>query len=192
MKHPRILLAAIAGAILATVAFAALAASPEVVAGNIMVRSDSRPTLGRIVIDTKSKPELNQNGDVVSVRLPEGVVLGPPPPLPRNVVAIRTDGSVMELTLKPGTSVRETLAGGRVVFEVADAPGDRATPPKGPKGASPDVKPPAPPSRTMQFSPELGGRSAAVSAKPALPLPDHPPAEVKPPAPPPVAQAAPT
>src|SRR6201995_3536424 len=190
MKHPRILLAAIAGAILATVAFAALAASPEVAAGNIMVRSDSRPTFGRIVIDSKSKPELNQNGDVVSVRLPEGVVLGPPPPLPRNVVAIRTDGSVTELTLKPGTSVRETLAGGRVVFDVADAPGDRATPPKGPKGASPDVKPPAPPSRTMQFSPELGGRPAAFPARPPLPAP--PPAEVNPAAPPPVAQAAPT
>ena len=63
------------------------------------VRSGNHPDFGRVVIDVDATAgyQLDQTGDHVTVRLPAGVTLGRPPPTPKNVAGLKTDGAAIEL-----------------------------------------------------------------------------------------------
>src|ERR1700675_3469932 len=69
----------------------------------IAVRAGDHADFGRIVIDTNSKTgyTLEQDGDHVVVHLQNDVPLGAPPPPPRNVIGIKTDGSTLDLMVRP-------------------------------------------------------------------------------------------
>ena len=155
------------GAVLIILAGTGLAATPETPASKTTVRSGSHPGFGRIVVDTNSKTayRLNQEGDHVAIHLSGDVTLGPAPSPPRNVVAIKTDGSAVDLTVAHGAKVHPMRLDGRVVLDLLDAPDNAAAPPaaKARQSAPPTApRPTAPPA--MASSPELGGRSVAVPA----------------------------
>ena len=142
-----------AGVILAALATATHAAGPETPIGKITVRSGNHPGFGRVVIETngKSDYQLDQDGDHVVVRFGDGVILGTPPPLPRNVLSIKIDGPVVELTLKHGALLQPTTIGGRVVLDTMDStdataasPRTRSSPPAKPE---PILQPAASPSQ---------------------------------------------
>ena len=182
-----------AGVMMIVLAGTGRAASPDAPAVRTTVRSGSHPGFGRVVIDTNGKTDyhLDQDGDHVVVRFAAGVTLGNPPSPPRNVVAITTDGSTVDLTLAHGAKVHPELMAGRVVLDILDASNHAAAA----ANVAPVVKtrrsetPAQPRSHlppSMASSPELGGRSAAGPAAPPAPAAvERAPVEARP-LPPPV------
>jgi tetratricopeptide (TPR) repeat protein len=136
--------------------------APEIQGGNATVRSANHLDFGRIVVDTNGQTayQLDQDGDHVVVRFGDDVILAPPPPAPRNVIAISTDGPIVDLTLKHGVKLRPMRLDGRVVLDILDAQ-DTASPARG--SQSPGSRPHPPLSTT---SPERGGRAAVGAAAP--------------------------
>jgi len=96
------------------------------------VRSGNHPDFGRVVVDTIGQAgyRIEQNGDHVVVRFDDGVSLGTPPALPRNVTKIKTSGAIAELTLKHGSVLHATQLGGRVVLDALDPSGKAPVAPK--------------------------------------------------------------
>ena len=103
------------------------------------VRSGNHPDFGRVVIDVDATAgyQLDQTGDHVTVRLPAGVTLGRPPPTPKNVAGLKTDGAAIELTLKPGTHLHPSRINGRLVLDIFAG----NTPPPKSSGASSTARP---------------------------------------------------
>ena len=117
-------------------------------------------------MDTIGQPryQVSQDGDHVVLRFDDAVVLGSPPALPRNVIAMKTNGSVAELTLAHGTVLHTMRLGGRVVLDALDA-SDKAS-------GTPPVAPP-PLNRPSPRAIVTGGSLAKpVSAKSVLAKPE--------------------
>ena len=190
MLHPRT-----AGALAAFALITAAvchAAAGETLVGTTTVRSGSHTGFGRIVIDTSGQTgyQLHQDGDRVVVRFGDDVLLAPPPSVPRNMMAIKTDGPVVELTLKPGTLLHATRLSGRVVLDALDAPTKAAAAPKTRSGEtvaatkteaairSPtrtSAKAPAPATSTpVTPAPATPATSMPATSMPAEPLPNTP------------------
>lgn len=160
---------ACAFAALVTISAAAAghAAAAETASTRTAVRSGNHPDFGRIVVDTTGQPryQVSQDGDHVVLRFDDGVLLGSPPALPRNVTAMKTNGSVAELTLARGAVLHTMRLGGRIVLDALDA-SDKAS-------STPPVAPP-PLSRPSPTAIVTGGSLAkpvsakSVSAKPEL------------------------
>ena len=169
-------------AVLATLGGGGLPAGAATPATETAVRSADHPGFGRIVIDTNAATEytLKQEGDHVVVHLQNNISLGAPPPRPRNVVGITIEGSTIDLVLRPGARLRPSRVGGRVILDMVDDGNATATP-----GPSKPLRDPRPHSSlSMASSPELGGRSTAVSAPVCRPRhPPHRPPSPRPPAP---------
>jgi hypothetical protein len=181
MTRSRIPQAVTAGVILATLASASHAANPEAAGGKVAVRSGDHQGFGRVVIETNGQTDyrLDRDGDRVVVRFADGVTLGSPPPLPRNVLSIKTDGPVVELTLKHGASLQPTTIGGRVVLDTVDAPEAAAAPQKPrPLATAPAAKPE---SATIA-KPEPVPVAKPEAVVPAKPEPVAPAPAVQPPA----------
>ena len=85
-----------------------------------------------MVIDAIGKAPftLDQDGDHLIVRLTGDAAFGPPPTLPRNVVAMKTDGQTLDVTLRHGAKLHSWRMDGRVVLDVLD---DATAPPAGAK-----------------------------------------------------------
>ncbi len=83
-------------------------------AATIAVRSGNHADFGRVVIDTNGKApfSLDQDGDHLIVRLTGEAAFGPSPALPRNVVAMKTDGPALDVMLRHGAKCT-LLADGR-------------------------------------------------------------------------------
>ena len=169
--------AIVAGVILATQAWTGHAASPETQSGKTIVRSGDHPGFGRVVVETNGKTayRLEQNGDHVVVRFNDAISLATPPPPPRNVASIKTDGPVVELTLNHGVVLQPMTISGRVVLDMMDASVPVAAPYKSqqarPAAAakqSPAALVPAP------SLPGADGRSGTVRAPPLVPAPAPP------------------
>lgn len=133
----------------------------EAPATRTAVRSGNHAEFGRVVIDANGATayQLDQDGDHVTVRFTGGVMLGNSPTLPRNIVAIKTSGATIELTLKHGAKLRPMRMDGRVILDAWDAPDSTAAP--GTVRPSEVLAAPRTPSPlTMALSPELAGRAA--------------------------------
>jgi hypothetical protein len=213
MKRGRASRAFTAGAVLTALVAADLPARADPPATAIAVHTGSHPGFGRLVIDTTPSAifALQQDGDHVVLRLPDPLVLGTPPALPNNLLAIITDGPTLDLVLRHGAEVRSWRTRGHIVLDIMDEagppPATRSSPlpaPSQPPAARPPPSQPRPPS-PMAVSQESGGRLAAtapmrlptaeaiVAATP-IPLPSAPapaPSAGAPPAvmPPPTAPA---
>jgi hypothetical protein len=178
-------------AVLAVLAFLAPEADAQAPAAAAAVRSGNHGDFGRLVIDTNGKTgyTIEQDGDHLVMHLADDIVLGPAPKLPRNVVAITTDGSTLDLVLRHGAKMHAWRMGGRVVVDAMDDTGGA------PAAAAATTKPePAPrPPLSMAWSPELGGRSRPIEPTPATPMPVQaqplPPPVTQPAPPPPVMEA---
>ena len=116
------------------------------------VRSATYFDHGRLVIETNGQTEyqVRQAGNHVMVRFADGIVLGRPPASPRNVVDVVTDGAALDLTIQRGARIHAMRLDGRVVIDILGAW-------TGPRAVEHPVL-------SMASSPELGGRSAGVSA----------------------------
>lgn len=169
MIFPRIPPAFVAGVVLVTLTIgrtaAGNAAGAEPQATRTAVRSHDHPDYGRLVIDTSAKTtyRLDQDGDHVVVRFTDDVTLGNAPTLPRNVIAIKTDGPTVDLILKPGVKLRPIRLDGHVVLDIVDAPDESAQPAIPRQGNIRPLERPHPP-LALASSPELGGRSEALRA----------------------------
>jgi tetratricopeptide (TPR) repeat protein len=121
------------------------------------------------------------------MHLADDIILGPAPKLPRNVVAIKTDGSTLDLVLRHGAKMHAWRMGGRVVVDAVDDAGGASA------AAAVTTKPePAPrPPLSMASSPELGGRSRPIEPTPAAPVTATPVPVQAQPLPPPVTQPPP-
>lgn len=130
-------------------AAAGQAGSPQPPPPITAVRSGNHADYGRLVIETngQSTYELEQDGNHVVVRFADDIILGKPPPAPRNIYEIITDGPTLDLTLRRGVKIHPMRIDGRVVIDILDA--------------SAKTRPGEHPPLTMASSPELGGRSAA-------------------------------
>jgi tetratricopeptide (TPR) repeat protein len=167
MIHPRISRIFASGVILVTLGGTGHAATPDAKAPRTTVRSGNHPGFGRVVIDTNGKAvyHLGQDGDHVVVHFDGDVTLGGPPSLPRNVIAITTDGPTADLTLAHGAKVHPMRLDGRVVLDILDAT-DKATPAAKIRRTETQPAPQPHPPLSMASSPELGGRSVAGPTAP--------------------------
>jgi hypothetical protein len=176
-------------AVLVVLAFLAPGGHAEAPAAVTAVRSGNHGDFGRVAIDADGKTAytVEQDGDHVVLHLADDIVLGAAPKLPRNVVAITTDHSTIDLILRHGAKVHAWRLGGRVLVDVMDDTGGA------PAAAASRTKPdPVPrPPLSMALSPELGGRSRVigptrVEPTPAAPVPVQaqslPPPVTEPPA----------
>jgi hypothetical protein len=168
----------------------AAAPEPQPQPGQTSVRSANHSGFGRIVIDTNRSDayHIEQDGDHVVVRFAGAITLGAPPASPRNVIAIKTDGSMVDLTLKHGAQLHPMRLEGRVVLDIQDTLDGTAPPAKTRQGSVRLQTQPRPP-LSMASSPELDGGGGAglagslpvATAKPgpraAQPLPPPPPAQ---------------
>jgi hypothetical protein len=132
---PRALAAA---AMLALLIAPGRAETPATPAAPTTVRSGNHPGFGRVVMDTDGNAayQLKQDGDHVVVQFAPGVSLGQPPTLPRNVIAITTNGSQADLTLVHGAQIHSAVVGGRVVLDIEDTGHEAA----GHEAAGPEKK----------------------------------------------------
>jgi hypothetical protein len=163
-----------ASAVLVVLAFLAPAGQAQTPATTVAVRSGSHADFGRLVIETNGKTAftLDQDGDHLVIHLMDELTLGPPPALPRNVVAIKTDGAALDLTLRHGAKAHPWRMDGRVVVDAMDETDGPSA--DVPATAKPDPRPRPPRSTaplSMAFSPELGGRSILAEPTPAAPVP---------------------
>ncbi|HVZ06810.1 tetratricopeptide repeat protein [Rhodopila sp.] len=148
------------------------AASPAAVP----VRSGDHPGFGRIVIDTPEEPKyrIEQSGQRVTVRLQQSSALERAPRPPQNVISVRTNGSVLDLTLLPGATLHPSVIGGHLVLDMNDPkPGALDTVLAAAGAPTPDKpdrdkqrekkgrrhKPRRTDPTAMMRSPELGGRT---------------------------------
>ncbi len=122
----------VAALVAITSAAARDAAADDPLVNRTSVRSGNHPDFGRVVVDTTRQAgyRIEQDGDHVVVRFDDGVSLGTPPALPRNVTEIKTSGAIAELTLKHGAVLHATRLGGRVVLDALDPSGKAPVPPK--------------------------------------------------------------
>jgi hypothetical protein len=194
-----------AAAVVVVLAALGPAAHAQTPAATVAVRSGNHGDFGRVVIDTNGKTvfKLDQDGDHLVLHLSDGLALGPPPSLPRNVVSIKTDGTALDLVLRHGAKVHSWRMDGRVVLDIID---DSANSPATSPATVPEVTKTKHPSSplsiaplsiaplSMASSPELGGRSRLTEPTPAAPVPVQaqplPPPPAAPPAPlPPTVEA---
>jgi hypothetical protein len=98
--RPRASLVFAAGVALVAMAAACDAATAETTDIKTTVRSGNHTDFGRVVVDTTGKAayRVDQDGDHVVVRFGDHILLGNSPSPPRNVIALKTDGRVIELT----------------------------------------------------------------------------------------------
>ncbi|HEX3573921.1 MAG TPA: hypothetical protein VHU42_04900 [Rhodopila sp.] len=218
-----VLIAAIPVAAIVVGAFAILlAGGARASAAGVGVRSGNHPGFGRVVIDTTGTTAytLDQDGDHVVVHLPEGFSLGAAPAPPRNVIAIRSDGSTLDLVLRHGVQLHPWRKDGRVIIDLIDDPAAAAPRTEHPAKPVAAPRPHVPLSmtprsmtprsiapRSMASSPELGGRSTApapaverasveasnppaAAAQPAIAPPIAPAAAAQPPIAPAIAPLA--
>jgi hypothetical protein len=179
MSDPRILCALASSLVLALLTMggsvAAHAEPPKTPAPKVSIRSGSHPDFGRVVIDTNGNTsyQLDQDGDHVIVRFPDGVSLGNAPALPRNVIAMKTDGQAVDVTLVHGSRVHVMRLDGRVVVDILDS-SDNAPPPVKARdsGVRPDARP-HPPLATGSSS-RLRNLSPAASPSPTAAAPPAP------------------
>ena len=164
-------------AAMTSMAAASDAAATETPAGKTTIRSGSHTDFGRIVIDTNRQADfrLDQNGDHVVVRFSNYIAFGDSPALPRNIIAIKTDGPVVALTLKQGTRLNARRLDGHVVLDALDNSDHAAHTTK----IRPNARVPEPRQslrRSLESSAELGGRSIDPSElQPPTVTAPHPP-----------------
>jgi tetratricopeptide (TPR) repeat protein len=101
------------------------------------VSGEDHTNFGRIDIaaDAKARYRVEHDGDRVLIRFEFGTHLTAPGKLPRNVLAAKADGAILELTLVHGASVHPMRAGGHVYFDVIDVPGSEK---RGPEKQGPE------------------------------------------------------
>jgi hypothetical protein len=170
MKCPRLSLPFVAGAILAILNGMGYAAPADTQTTQLTVRSGNHPDFGRIVFDTSGTTayHVDHDGDHVVVHIAGDVTLGRPPPPPRNVTAITTDGPTADLTLAHGTRIHAMRIDGRVVVDIFDASDTAVEPQKtGKHETPPEPRPHRPPA--LALSPEPSDKSVAAPAAPPAP-----------------------
>ncbi len=136
----------------------------------ITPRIGNHQGFGRVVLDLPQgvKSEVSETGDLVQVRLIGGQPAAGSRPGPHNVRSIRATPDGIALQIAPGTKLRRSMIGRRLVLDIFDAP--TALPAK--------VTPPE--------------SSAKVQARPDAPRPDAPrPDAPRPASPPPPLSTAP-
>lgn len=163
----------------------ALAGQATAVEPTTPVRSGDHLNYGRIVVDTNGAAtfHVTHDGGHVIVRFDRPITLGSAPSPPRNVRAVSTNGSAMDLTLADGARLHAMRMHSRVVLDIMDpvrSPSQTRTsgPPLGAPPHPPSAKsathslPPYPMAQSpMAQSPELGGRSAEPKAADEPPAP---------------------
>jgi hypothetical protein len=131
---------------LLSAAFTLALAVPAIAQPATTMVSGDRINYGRIVINPTGPTRFHvvREGDRVSVRLDPKIVLGDAPVPPRNVTALATSGSTINLLITPGARLHASRQGGSIVLDIRDPiepPALRGVPDLIPP---PPVPPPAP------------------------------------------------
>jgi len=143
----------------------------------VAVRSGNHPGFGRVVFDAPpgAAYRLERDGDRVLVRFAESVTLSGSPPMPNNVLSVRTSGGAAELILAPGASVHDSRLGERVVVDVFDAATNASLPPGAPDSARHSG---GPGKSDRRAAPVRAATAPAAAAAPATPVAAAPAAPV--------------
>ena len=134
------------------------------------IRTGNHPSFGRVVFDLPAgaRWSLDRVGDRLTVRFSGADPLPGAPP-PRNVRALTAAPGSAELSLAPGTRVRTTRVGSRLVLDLLDP-------------AASAVAPVAKPSASAAATPAPDRPKPAPVANPPAVRPGAPPAGTPPPA----------
>ncbi len=127
---------------------AAEGASPAGVRpGVFAARAEDHTNFGRIDIESGSaaRYRIERDGDIVSIRFEPGTKLSPPDRLPRNVLAARVDGAILDLTLVHGAAIHPLRSPGHVDFDIYDVPAPARPTPAAPIGTAPATPEPRAP-----------------------------------------------
>ncbi len=175
MINARIARAVAAGAVLSSLAFTGHAEVAQSDASKAVVRSGNHRGFGRVAINTGGKIEyqLDQDGDHVVLRLSGDVTLGIAPTPPRNVLAMQTKGSSLELTLDHNATVRTGRMSGLVFLDILD-PKKGAAAPQSLRRSREPVQLSTVASSAAASPPEPNGKALAVSAAPGVAAPASP------------------
>jgi hypothetical protein len=170
-------LAVIAVALLLLVVQAASAGTgPE-------LRSGDHPGFGRVVLalppGTTAQPA--QDGDRLTLRFSPAAPVAAVPRAPRNVRALNASPGVVELVLAPGTQLRRSRLGDRIVLDVLDPPSAVTSRPA--PARQPHVSAPI----RHGFPIDRHTEDVAAAPPPPPPPPQQPP-PATPPQPPPAPQ----
>ncbi|HVY17763.1 MAG TPA: hypothetical protein VHB27_21260 [Rhodopila sp.] len=155
-------------------------------AQRVAVQAEDHTNFGRldVTVPGRVRYRIERDGDHVSIRFDAGTKLSDPDRLPRNVLAAKASGAILDLTLARGASVHPRRDGGHVLFDVFDVPA--AAKPQAMTGPKPAAVAAAQPMSSFATSPELGGRAAkrrvATAAKAEAPV-TPPPSPAPSPAP---------
>ena len=184
-----------AAAVLLTAAPAGGIVSPATAeeASSADVRAADHQGFGRVVLNTNGKAayKVDQVGDHVTVHVTGNVSLGAAPSAPRNVVAIKTNGAKLDLTLTHGAQVRTSRVNGHIVLDVMDVAAAKTHSDQAPPNPQPQPAPPAetPASHTPAQTPAKPPRRSHTQVADAPPIPPEPQAAARTPAVPQALQA---
>jgi peptidylprolyl isomerase len=105
----------------------------------VPIHSGNHPGFGRVVFDASAQVSyrVTRDGDRVTVRFADTVVLGAVPTSPRNVVSIHAKAAQAELVVAAGASLHDMRTGSRIVLDVFDPVANNAIASPPPAAAGP-------------------------------------------------------
>jgi tetratricopeptide (TPR) repeat protein len=140
------------------------------------VSGEDHTNFGRVDIQANSRARyrVEHDGDHVLIRFVFGTKLEAPAKLPRNVLAAKANGAILDLTLVHGASVHPIRTGDHVYFDVIDVPAtEKAAPAERLKLDRPvavDITPPEP-LGAVKAVPQTPVKREAAQDNAAIPSP---------------------